>query len=385
VARVRLFAALRDLAGEREIDVEGATVEEIVGALTEKFGDRFGAIARSGSAVVDGERVEWTHRLNGTEEVALLPPVSGGELPIRRPERVLLLVNPVARTVSVPVLEVIEKALAADFKLDVVETKERGHATELAQSAVDDQFDMIVVFSGDGTINEALNAMAGTDVALGVIPGGATNVLARWLGVPADPVEATGHLLQAADTGRRRRLNLGKANDRYFCFSCGIGLDAAAMARVDARKPDSKKRFEWQSLKSVVREGLRHAGLPSDLSVAVDGAEPVEAVSVLVGRTHPYTFFKRWGVKVTPNARMDGGLEVLTVKRLTRRSLARVAYQVLVSGNVVKRRNVDYRSDASRVEIEAARPSPVQVDGDYIGDLTRISVRLAPEALSVIA
>src|SRR5205823_5981944 len=187
------------------------------------------------------------------------------------------------------------------------------------------------------------------------------------------------------DTGRRRRLNLGKANERYFCFSCGIGLDAAAMARVDARKPASKKRFEWQSLKSVVREGLRHAGLPSELVVSVDGAEPVEAVSVLIGRTHPYTFFKRWGVKVTPNARMEGGLEVLTVKRLTRRSLPRVAWQVLVSGTVVKRRNVDYRSDAVRVEVVGARPYSVQVDGDYIGELDRVSVQLARESLSVIA
>jgi diacylglycerol kinase family enzyme len=334
---------------------------------------------------VDGERASLDRALTGDEEVALLPPVSGGEVSYRRPERVLLVVNPVARTVSRPVLEVIEKALSADFKLDVCETKDRGHATELAHRAVEDQFDMIVVFSGDGTINEALNAMAGTPVALGVIPGGATNVLARWLGVPLDPVEATGHLLHAADTGRLRRLNLGIANDRYFCFSCGIGLDAAAMARVDARRPASKKKFEWQSFVSVVREGLRHAGLPSELSVCVDAADPVDAVSVLIGRTHPYTFFKRWGVKVTPNARMEGGLEVLTVKRLTRRSLPRVAWQVLVTGTVVKRRNIDYVSDASSVEIVSGRPVPVQVDGDYVGDVDRVSVTLAPQSLSVIA
>jgi diacylglycerol kinase family enzyme/molybdopterin converting factor small subunit len=380
-----LFAALRDIAGDRELDVPGATAGEIVDALTEKFGERFGAVARAGSVVIDGERADLSQPVSEEQELALLPPVSGGEVSLRKPERVLMIVNPVARTVSRPVLEVIEKALSADFKLDIHETTGRGHATELARDAVADQFDLVVVFSGDGTINEALNALVGTDVALGVIPGGATNVLARWLGIPLDPVEATGHLLHAANEGRVRRLNLGRANHRYFCFACGIGLDAAAMARVDAHKPDSKKEFEWRSLVSVIREGLRHAGLPSELSVSVDGREPVQAVSVLIGRTHPYTFFKRLPVKVTPDATMEGGLEVLTVKKLTRRSLPRVAWQVLISGKVVNRRNVEYAHDARRVEVVSPRPYPVQVDGDYMGDLDRISVELVPDALSVIA
>ena len=80
--------------------------------------------------------------------------------------RVLLVVNPVARTVSKPTLAVIEKALSADFALEVAETKEKGHASELAAQAVHDGIDLVVVFSGDGTINEAVNALAGTEVAL---------------------------------------------------------------------------------------------------------------------------------------------------------------------------------------------------------------------------
>ena len=385
MARVRLFAALRDLAGEREFDVPGATPGEIVETLTEKFGERFGAIAAAGSVVVNGERASLDAALDDGDVVALLPPVSGGAVPIKRPERVMLLANPVARTVSRPLLEVIEKAFAADFKLDVHETRARGHATELAREAVANGFDLVVVFSGDGTINETLNALAGTDVALGVVPGGATNVLARWLGMPLDPVEATVHLLHAAGEGRRRRLNIGRADGRYFCFACGVGVDAAAMARVDARSPRSKRRFEWASLVSVLREGMRHAGMPSDLRVRVDGGEPVEAVSVLIGRTHPYTFFKRWGLKLTPEATMEGGLEVLTVKRLTRRSFPRLAYQVLVTGTVGGRKNMHYSHDVRAVEIESTSPFPVQVDGDFIGDRTRLAVNLEREALWVIA
>jgi len=78
VARVRLFAALREIAGEARLEVAGDSVEGVIRALAEKFGDRFGEIARAGSAVVDGERAGFDRALTGSEEVALLPPVSGG-------------------------------------------------------------------------------------------------------------------------------------------------------------------------------------------------------------------------------------------------------------------------------------------------------------------
>ena len=120
-------------------------------------------------------------------------------------QHVLLIVNPVARTVSKPTLAVIEKALSADFRLEVIETKERGHANEIAAQAVHEGVDLVVVFSGDGTINEVVNALAGTETALGVIPGGATNILVRALGLPTNPVDATGVLIgKALDDGAFR-------------------------------------------------------------------------------------------------------------------------------------------------------------------------------------
>ncbi len=78
IVKVRLFAALRELAGSNEVEVEGATVAEIVDALSRRFGERFERVARSGSAVVDGERAGLDTPIAGTEQVALLPPVSGG-------------------------------------------------------------------------------------------------------------------------------------------------------------------------------------------------------------------------------------------------------------------------------------------------------------------
>ena len=145
--------------------------------------------------------------------------------------RVLLVVNPVARTVSKPTLAVIEKALSADFRLEVIETKERGHANEIAAQAVAEGVDLVVVFSGDGTINEVLNALAGSEVALGVIPGGATNILVRALGIPTDPVEATGVLIGRALDDDAFKLHLGRADGtvlrRQLRRRCGRGRDGS--------------------------------------------------------------------------------------------------------------------------------------------------------------
>ncbi len=82
MARVRLFAALRELAGGAEVEVEGSTPEELVRALAARYGERFERIARAGSVVVDGERACLDTPLSGREEVALLPPVSGGAPPL---------------------------------------------------------------------------------------------------------------------------------------------------------------------------------------------------------------------------------------------------------------------------------------------------------------
>ena len=306
-------------------------------------------------------------------------------LSVRRFHRVLLVVNPVARTVSRPTLAVIERALSADFSLEVLETIERGHATEVAHQAVTDGVDLVVVFSGDGTINEAVNGLAGTEVALGVLPGGATNILARALGMPLDLVDATGVLIARALEGRARKLHLGRANGRYFAVNCGAGVDAAAMKRLEARFPKSKSAFERAAFRSVARELLAsYAGRAADMAVSVDGGEPAESLSVMVGRTDPYTYYRDRGLHVTPEASLDSGLDVLSARRLPRRRVARIALQMFGSARHVKGRDIDYWHNASGVRISSNTPFPVQVDGDAMGDRTELSIELARDAIWVL-
>jgi diacylglycerol kinase family enzyme len=301
-------------------------------------------------------------------------------------QRVLLIVNPVARTVSQPTLAVIEKALSADFRLEVTETKERGHASEIAAQAVHEGVDLVVVFSGDGTINEVVNALAGTQTALGIIPGGATNILVRALGLPTDPVEATGVLIGKALNDEAFQLHLGRADGRYFAVNCGAGVDAAAMQRMDAKFPKTKAKFDRVAFRSVAWELMAgYVGRAPDLSVIVDDREPVPSLSVMVGRTDPYTYYKDRGLRVTPQASFDTGLDVLSVRKLNRRSVPRVVWQVFGSARHVHGRDIDYVHDASKVVVTAEDPFPVQVDGDSLGDHRKLEIELAREALWVVA
>ncbi|MEX0755158.1 MAG: diacylglycerol kinase family protein [Actinomycetota bacterium] len=305
---------------------------------------------------------------------------------MQRINRVLLLVNPVARTVSKPTLAVIEKALSADFKLDVIETVERGHATEIARRAVEDGIELLIVFSGDGTINEVVNGLAGSEVALGALPGGATNIFVRALQLPTDPVEATGVLIGKAFGGEVRKLHLGRADGRYFAVNCGAGVDAAAMKRLDTKFPKTRSRFERAAFRAVAGElMLGYAGRAADLTVRIDDGEPVESLSVMVGRTDPYTYYKGRGLHVTPDASLETGLDVLAIRRLPLRRIAAVGWQILGSARHVQGKDIEYVHDASSVQIVAEEPFPVQVDGDLMEDRRRLDISLARDALWVVA
>jgi diacylglycerol kinase family enzyme len=300
--------------------------------------------------------------------------------------RLLLIVNPVARTYSRATLAVIEKALSADFSLEVVETKERGHASELATQAVVDGIDLVVVFSGDGTVNEVVNALAGSETAIAALPGGATNIFVRALGFPLDPIEATGTLIGKALDDVAFKLSLGRADGRYFAVNCGAGVDAAAMKRLDRKFPATKTKFDRAAFRAVAWELLvGYAGRKADLEVRVDGGEPTPSLSVMVGRTDPYTYYRDRPIRMTPEASLDEGLDVLSVRKLNRRSLPRIAWQVFGSARHVHGRDIDYVHDASHVLVTSLTPFPVQVDGDSLGEHRRLEVDLAREILWVVA
>ena len=102
----------------------------------------------------------------------------------------MLVVNSFASSVTARNTVVVHRRLARDSDVEVVETNRRGHATRYAADAARRGFDIVIGYGGDGTLNEVATGVAGTDAALGVLPGGSTNVFARTIGLPNDPIAA---------------------------------------------------------------------------------------------------------------------------------------------------------------------------------------------------
>lgn len=304
---------------------------------------------------------------------------------MRAVQRVLLIVNARAGSVRARTKEVIAKALSADFKLDVADTLSRNHASELAADAVDRGFDAVVAFGGDGTVNEAAQTLVGTGVALGVLPGGSTNVMARSLGIPRDPVEATAYLAERLRAGARRRINVGDVGGRYFLFSAGMGLDAEVVKRVEA-DPEAKARSaEWTFLRKALATGVgEYRGADPWLTVEVEGREPVRTLLAICCNGRPFTYFKRMPVDVCPEATLDGGLDVFTLSKVRLGTVPRIVWSIFVSRSHVRWRNAHYDHDVEAITLRADRPLPVQVDGDYIGEQRSASIRLVPKGLAIL-
>lgn len=300
-------------------------------------------------------------------------------------QKVLLIVNARAGSVRERTREVIAKALAADFKLEVADTVARHHATALAADAVDRGFGAVVVFGGDGTVNEAVQTLVGTDVALGVLPGGSTNVMARSLGIPRDPVDATAFVAARLRSSARRSINVGVNNDRYFVFSTGIGLDAEVVKRVEA-DPEAKARSaEWTFLRKALAAGIReYRGADPSIAVEVEGREPTKAVFAICCNGRPFTYFKRLPVDACPGATLDGGLDVYSLRKIRLATVPRIAWSVFVSRSHVGWRTSRYDHDVPAVTLRAGRPLPVQVDGDYVGEQDLAVIRSVPKGLEVL-
>ena len=208
--------------------------------------------------------------------------------------RTTLIVNPYASKVTPALAEQVAHALGA---VDTVFTERAGHATELARDA---DTEAVVVFSGDGGFNEALNGARPATV-LGFVPGGGTSVLPRALGLPRDPV-ATARQLAA---GQTRRIALGRANGRRFGFAAGVGLDAELIRRMDARgrRADGKRPgdavFAWTAVKTLAETRVRF-----DPALEVEGHG--RAAFALVANADPYTLSRPDAAPAAPRRAARG-------------------------------------------------------------------------------
>lgn len=298
----------------------------------------------------------------------------------------LLVSNAYAGSVSARTKEVIIKALSADCKLEAVDTAHRAHATELAADAVDRGFAAVLAFGGDGTINEVAQPLVGTDVAMGVLPGGSTNVMARSLGIPLNPVDATAFVAARLRGNVRRRINVGRVGTRSFMFSAGMGLDAEVVRRFEAHPEWKGEHYDRYFIKAALKAGsTEYRTAPPAITLEVPGAEPVKVLLAITCNGRPFTYYKRWPVDVCPGATLDGGLDVFALEKISLPTIPRIIWSIFVSRSHVSWRRSHYHHDIDRVQLTADRPMPVQVDGDYIGEHQNARIELQRDALDLLA
>ena len=290
---------------------------------------------------------------------------------IERKEAIVV-VNPAAR--RLPPKKRLDEARSSlterGWTVEWVQTSAPGEATPIAADAARREIPLLVVCGGDGTINEAVNGLAGAETALAVIPAGTVNLWAREAGLLKPPAEA----VRLAVEGVRRRVDLGRAGDRYFLLMTGVGLDGAVAHGVSQRL---KKRVGATAYAlSALRQALTYR--PTRVTLSLDNEERVIRLFMLIaGNTRNYAGL----TQITSSAVVDDGwLDVCAYSGRGRWDVFWLAFLTLIrqhhrSKKVLLRR-------VRELEIATQAALPVQIDGDaFEGMVDRIS--LVPGALWV--
>lgn len=311
--------------------------------------------------------------------------------------RALVITNPRATGVTRRQRDVVVHALSRETELydgpdalNLAETANRGHAAALACRAMRDGVDLIVALGGDGTVNEVVNGMLTDGVhagvpALGVVPAGSTNVFAQALGLPTDPIEATGYLLDALREDRSRLISVGRAENRFFVFAAGLGLDAAIVRDVEKQRGRGRESthllYARTGLRTYAAQDRRRPQLTVELP---DGSVLGDVFFTIITNCDPWTFVGDRPIRPTPQASFDTGLDLYARLGMQLAGMLLGLTQVLRPHPRPRGRAVAVRHDLSGFVVRSAIPVPFQVDGDYLGDRESVQFWSVPGALTVM-
>jgi diacylglycerol kinase family enzyme len=300
-----------------------------------------------------------------------------------------VIVNPYATTVSDRLKNLVVYALRGRYEVNAVDTEARDHATELCREAAREGYDVVVAFGGDGTVNEAANGLVGSDTPLCCLPGGRTNVYCRMLGIPTDIVDATEHLLGLAHDWRPRRVDVGLVNERYFLFSAGVGLDASVVERVDAHPRLKARLGEWYYTWTGIRTFNRRYLIRPPRLEAELGSEHVAGVTAIVQNAAPYTYFGDRPVHMGEGATLQSGdLSGVVLQRASPIDIPTITWRALSRrARLVRHRRVYGFSGVTQLRVSSRdeRALPLQVDGDYIGEVNEAVFAARPQGMLVVS
>jgi len=244
-------------------------------------------------------------------------------------------------------------------------------APKKVRQALKDGADLFFLWGGDGTVQRCVDALAGSDATIAIVPAGTANLLARNLGIPEDLPEA----VRIGFEGRRAALDLGKINGEHFAVMAGVGLDAEMIADADRGLKDRLGRFAY------IWTGLRHVGgAVTPMKIKIDGDDWFEgdASCVLVGNVGTVT----GGIDVFEDARYDDGrldVGVSTAEGPIQwaRTLGRMS-----TGNAEKSPFVRI-TRARKVSVKLRTPMAYELDGGVRDRVKRITVKAVPHAVTV--
>jgi len=289
------------------------------------------------------------------------------------PTRIKLIFNPMAGVKKNPsrLRRIIASELSkANCQYDFAETESRGHATEMAAKAVEEGYNLVAAIGGDGTVNEVASGLVGTETALGIIPVGSGNGLARSLGIPMGVRGACRSLV----TGEAHRIDVGRLNDRYFFVVSGAGYDAAVGHRFDR----SSMRGPWRYFVAGAREFMSYQ--PQHVCLRFNGHQlTIDAFVLTVANTRQYGN----GAIIAPQARPDDGqLDVCVVSDVNFIQML-IHLPKLFTGKIDRSRHY-MGFQVSTLEVLRDTPGPVHVDGEPLEGSRCLSYKVLPRALKVM-
>jgi len=288
---------------------------------------------------------------------AIINPLSGAGADVHAAERRVALLT----------AELERRHLRADIHL----TEHAGHAHAIARAAGLDRVDLVIVWGGDGTANEAGAALLGTGTALGLVPAGSGNGLAAALGTPFESRAA----IAAALDGTVRSIDAGILAGRPFFNIAGIGVDARIAALFNVRAKGT--RGLWPYILIGVREGCRYCGV--DYEIELDGEQwPVRALLIAFANGGEYGN----GIKLSAAAQLDDGLLDATIVE-DRPVLARFWHARLLASGAADRAPRVIAKQIREAVVRASGPVEYHVDGEPGITESPISVSIQPRALRV--
>lgn len=287
--------------------------------------------------------------------------------------RILFIVNPRAGRAGTDSATQIRSSIDGPGGCELEVTRGRGHATELAREAVRSGYDVVAAVGGDGTQNEVGRALVGSETAMGIVPAGSGNALARALGIPLNVGEACQHCLD----GEIRSIDVGRAGDEVFLSSMGVGLDAEVCRRFHD-EPGARGLLPY--IKHTMACVAEYA--PCAARLYLDGSDTALTCKPTL-LTVANTSTLGYGAEVAPGADVtDGRLDVCILEGVTAARAALNAYRLF--NGTFDRTPGFTRHLATQVRIERDAPGPLQIDGEAAGQVEAIAVSLTPGGLKVV-